>query len=122
MVDWAARQSRWCSATAGEVAHSSGNGQLYRGVLPRMKLTIERFVTRGTVPGQLGVHRALVDQVARERFAAECNHQFDVRWPAQEGFVRIRRLRVRVRIKPLQLEASALAAAWVAAFSTQLFT
>jgi hypothetical protein len=84
-------------------------------------LTIERFVTRGKVSRRPNVGGALIDRVARERFAAECGRQLSRPWSLELGVVRIRRLWIRVAISPEQLKPEALTAAWVAAFIRELF-
>jgi hypothetical protein len=84
-------------------------------------LTIDKLVTCGKVPRKLKFDTALVQRVARERFAVECARQLSRPWPVQAKVARIRRLRVRVTIPAAQASPDTLAAAWTAAFIRELF-
>ena len=80
-----------------------------------MTLTIQKLVTKAKIPRPFHAGRALVDQVARERFGLECARRLDRPWPMPPGVIRIRKLQVRVSLAPLELKPEALAAAWAAA-------
>jgi hypothetical protein len=84
-------------------------------------LIIDRLVTRGILPRKLNFDAALVERVARERFAVECTRELKFPWPVQARVARIRQLRVRVTISAAQFTADSLAAAWTLAFVRELF-
>ncbi len=85
-----------------------------------MRLSIERFATRCRVPQQVNGDRALMERVARGRFASECASQLRSRMASHAGVVRIRRLRVQLRVGPAQLQEETLACLWAAAFVREL--
>jgi hypothetical protein len=83
-------------------------------------LTIERLVTLSKVPRQLPTARAIIDEVARHRFAAVCTSRLPRR--ADSEIVRIRRLEVQVKIALREFKPDALTTIWVATFIRELFS
>ncbi len=90
--------------------------------LNTMGLRIGQLITRCQAPRRYQQQAAVVDQLARGRFASDLAGHLGPSLSRQPAIVRIRRLPMRIVIPASELNEDALSKAWTQAFGKALFT